>query len=516
MDWQRLDPRMIAVHASWLAAPAASFLLALLLSGGQLDLRGWLTLAGISLGFVVLVAAGIAGWAKTRYRITGEAVEVRTGVLTRKLRVVRLNRIRNVDLTASPVHRLFGVTTLRIGTAASTDEGSEVKLDALARPVARALRAELLAGVSRTAAQDPVVATMNPRWVRYAPLTFWVFGGMVLVLGVGYRALEAIGIEPWRLPVVQKLAVEFGSSALWLTIPLLFLASTLLGVLGALALYVEGWWNYRLEWVSESLLRVRRGLLTTRSVSIERRRLFGAVLREPLLLRFGGGAAVKAVAGGLGTEEQDSERSAVLPPAPRAEAVRVVAGVLRETVAPLEDAVLTGHPGVAFRRRIIRGLLLVTLPLLVVQGILGYLLTDVLLHLAWSTALASLPLVWWFARDAYRNLGHGLAGRYLLARCGTFSRDTAVLRRADVLSWTFSDTPFSRRAKVVTLTAAVATAAGGYHLPDLAADTAAGFAEQAAPGILTEFLDREGGREQLPAQFVDRGAGGPVGADRAG
>ncbi|WHT21070.1 PH domain-containing protein [Crossiella sp. CA-258035] len=515
MDWRKLDPRMIAVHTSWLAPPAASFLMALWISGGHLDLRGWLTLSGITLGFLAFTAAGVASWAKTRYRLTADAVEVRTGMFTRKLRTVRLNRIRNVDLTASPVHRLFGLTTLRIGTAGSTDLGSEVKLDALAAPVARALRAELLARATHTAAEDPVVSTINPRWLRYAPLTFWIFGGMVLVLGVGYRALEAIGIEAWRLPVVRRLAVEFGSSALWWTIPLAFLASTLLGVLGALALYVEGWWRYRLEWVSDSLLRVRRGLLTTRSVSIERCRLFGAVLREPLLLRFGGGAKVNAVAAGLGTEQQDSERSAVLPPAPRAEALRVVAGVLREPVSPLEDLVLTAHPKVAHRRRIVRGLLLVTLPLLVVPGVLGYLLTDVLLHLAWSTALASVPFVLWFARDAYRNLGHGLSGRYLVARSGTISRDTAALRRADVLSWTFADTPFSRRAGVVTLTAAVATVVGGYHVRDMAEADSAGFAERAVPGILTEFLDTDGSGEQLPAELVHCGAGGPVGADGA-
>ncbi|MGO1049270.1 PH domain-containing protein [Crossiella sp. CA198] len=515
MDWRRLDPRMIAVHSSWLAAPLGSFLLTLLISGGRLDLRSWLTLAGVTLGFLTFTTIGIATWAKTRYRLTADAVEVRTGMFIKTLRTVRLNRIRNVDLTASPVHRIFGVTTLRIGTAGSNDTGSEIKLDALSRADAQALRAELLAHVTRSAAQDPVVSAMNLRWLRYAPLTFWVFGGVVLVLGLGYRALEAIGIEAWRLPVVQQLAVEFGSSALWLTIPLVLLASTLLGVIGALGLYLENWWRYRLEWVSDHLLRVRRGLLTTRSVSIERNRLFGVLLREPLLLRAGGGATVKVVAGGLGNEEQDSARSAVLPPAPLTEALRVTAGVLREPVGPLVDPVLAGHPRVALRRRIVRGLLFVTAPLLVVQGILGWLLTDVLLHLAWSTALASLPFVLFFARDAYRNLGHGLSGAYLLARSGTFSRDTAALRRDDVLSWTFTDSPFARRAGVVTLTAAVATAAGGYRVPDMAAADSAGFADRAAPGILTEFLDRDADREQLPAEFLYCGASGPVGADGA-
>ncbi|WP_143342684.1 PH domain-containing protein, partial [Crossiella equi] len=482
---------------------------------GEVKAQALITLAAVGVVFVGYVGYSLIEWAKTYYRVTPEAVEVRTGLVIRRLRVLRLNRIRNVDLTASPLHRLAGVTTLRIGTTASTEQAKEVKLDGVPAALARTLRTELLAHTRRDAARDPLVSAWNPRWIRYAPLTFWVFGGVVIVSGAGYRALEVIGLEPWRIPVVRQLFSDFGASALWLTIPLALLALTLLGVLGAIALYVENWWRFRLEWQGEGLLRVRRGLFTTRSVSVERQRLFGVLLAEPLPLRAGGGASVRVVAGGLGNAEEERGRGSVLPPAPRAEAVRVTAGVLREP-SPVAGAELTPHPRVAFRRRVLRGLLSVTLPLLLVQGFLGWLLTDVLLHTAWSTALASVPFVLWLARDAYRSLGHGLAGPYLVTRSGTFSRDTVALRRTDVLAWTFSDTPFSRRAGVVTLTAAVATAAGGYAAPDLDAATAPAFAEEAVPGILTEFLAREGGlREEQPAQFVDRGAGGPVGADGA-
>ena len=46
-------------------------------------------------------------------------------------------RVRTVDLTASLIHRLLGLTTLRIGTGlASSDDGESLDLDGL--PVARA------------------------------------------------------------------------------------------------------------------------------------------------------------------------------------------------------------------------------------------------------------------------------------------------------------------------------------------------------------------------------------------
>src|SRR5205085_965125 len=147
-----------------------------------------------------------------------------------------------------------------------------------------------------------------------------------VVAGAVYRMLHGIGIEPWKIGLVQRAWAAFGSGMLWLTVPAALLGLIALGSAGALVLYVENWWNYRLEWTDAHTLRVSHGLLTPRSVTIERARLRGVLLREPLLLRAGGGALVRAVAGGLGDREENRRRSALLPPAPRAEAVRVAGG----------------------------------------------------------------------------------------------------------------------------------------------------------------------------------------------
>ncbi|MEU7186793.1 PH domain-containing protein [Streptomyces sp. NPDC045369] len=484
--WHRLDPRTLLVHCGWLAAPLGSLALTALATGGRIGTGAWITLASIAAGFAVLTLIGSVRWARTDYRVTHDSFEVRSGVLTRRLRSVPLHRIRTVDLTASPLHRLLGVTVLRAGTAGSADGSGDLSLEALTAADAERLRTVLLTRADvRATDEDPLVARINWRWLRYAPLTFWVIGGVFAAAGGAYHVLDGAGIEPWRLSVVRGAFDEFGARALWVTIPLALLAVIALGTVGALALYVEGWWKFRLEWTDARTLRVHRGLLTTRSVTIERARLRGVVLREPLLLRAGGGATVRAVAGGLGNKEENRKRSVILPPAPRAEAMRTASGTLR---AGLSDADLRGHPRAALRRRRMRGLLFVTVPGALALATLGVLLTPVLLHCAWVFALVSVPVVLWLARDAYRNLGHGLDGRHLVARSGTFSRDTVVLRRDAVAAWTFSSTPFSRRAGLVTLTAAVAAGEDGYHLRDIPADDAPALAAAAAPGILEEFL----------------------------
>ncbi|GAA2646011.1 PH domain-containing protein [Streptomyces lunalinharesii] len=504
--WRRLSPRTLLVHCGWLGAPLGSLALTALATGGRITGGAWVTLAAIAATFTVLTAVGLVRWARTDFRVTGESLDVRSGLLTRRLRSVPLHRIRTVDLTASPLHRLLGVTVLRAGTAGSGEGGGELALEALPVAEAERLRAELLARAATGAvAEDPVLARINWRWLRYAPLTFWVVGGVFVAGGSAYRALHEMGIEPWKLGFVRRAFEEFGNGMLWLTLPAALLAVIALGSVGALVLYVENWWNYRLEWADAGTLRVHRGLLTTRSVTVERARLRGVVVREPLLLRAGGGATVRAVAGGLGNKEENRKRSGLLPPAPRREAVRVAGGTLR---TPFPDPEVTGHqidgghhlaphPRAALRRRRMRGLLFAVLPGVALLAGLGAVFGPVLLHAAWIYAVLTTPAVLWLARDAYRNLGHGIVGEHLVVRSGTFSRDTLALRREAVAAWTFTTSPFTRRAGLVTLTAAVAAGEEGYRVPDLAAGAAPGFAATATPGILDEFLThpaRNGGR----------------------
>ncbi|MFF5131856.1 PH domain-containing protein [Streptomyces syringium] len=485
--WRSLDPRTLLVHCAWLAAPLGSLALTALATGGELDARGWITLGVIGVVFAVITTAGFVTWSRTRYRVTDDSLEVRTGLFTRRLRSVPLHRVRNVDLTANPVQRVLGLTVLRAGTAGSAGGRSELSLDALSRPEAVRLRAELLARAGAVSAQDPVLATADLRRLRYAPLTFWVFGGVFAASGAVWRVFDGIGIKPWRIGIVRRSFEEFGHSALWLTVPAALLAVVVTGVIGSVLLYAENWGRYRLEWTDRATLGVRHGLLTTRSVSIERARLRGVALREPLLLRAGGGASVRAVAGGLGNREENRKRSAVLPPASRAEALRVCAGVLGEEV---KTDGLRPHPRAALRRRVVRALTWSVLPPTVALAVLGWLLTPVLLYCAVAYALLATPVACALARDAYRALGHAVRGRHLVVRSGTFGRETVTLRRDAVLAWTFSDTPFSRRSGLVTVTAGVAAGEDGYRIRDMSAREAAEFADTATPGIVTEFLDR--------------------------
>ena len=96
------------------------------------------------------------------------------------------------------------------------------------------------------------------------------------------------------------------------------------------------------------------------------------------------------------------------------------------------------------------------------------------------------------ALDAYRSLGHGISGGYLVARSGTVRRATVALQRGGVIGWVVKQSVFQRRAGVLTLTATTAAGAGAYAVLDADASEGLGFAADAVPGLLEPFLLRDG------------------------
>ncbi|MDT0450380.1 PH domain-containing protein [Streptomyces hesseae] len=436
-----------------------------------------------------------------------------SGWFGRRRRIVPLSRVESVALRRGPLLRRYGLAVVTVATG--SDAGA-VRIAGVSDTAARRLTARIEAAIAH---REPavshaeegrgakVLAVASARRLRYAPLTFWVWGGVLVAGGTVWRVLNALGVKPWRIGIFRRLWAGYGAGAPWLAALLGLAAVTLLGVAGALVVHAGTWWRYRLERTPSGGLDVRRGLFATSVVSIEADRLCGVALREPLLLRAGGGASVRAVAGGLGDRERNRKRSVVLPPAPRAEALRVCAEVLGVRAEVLGtggvieagDAPRTGElsgalrpaPRVALRRRLVGALGWGVLPVALVLVGLGWLLDlPVLLWCAAGWVAVASPVVCALAWDAYRALGYAVRGRHLVVRSGTFGRETVALDRSSVQGWTFTDTPFALRADVATLTAAVPAGEDGYRIRDIPAAEAAKFAEFAAPGIVREFLIR--------------------------
>lgn len=481
-DWQRLDPRMLLVHPVRETLKFLPVLLGVFLAGSASGGRGWQALA-----IVVPIAVGLLRYLTTRYRIGDGRIELRRGLVERHVLSTPVDRVRTVDLTASPIHRILGLVTVRIGTGtASTSADEQLDLDGLPAARARSLREELLrAAPAAVPSLDPTdgpsdgspaapAVTFDPRWARFAPLTSTGVVVMVGLLGAavqlldGSGGLDALDTSSWadRVAGVPVLV----AAALGLLV--LVVATSALAVGG----YLVAHWGFTLGHADRAW-HVRRGLLTTRETSLDDERVAGVTIGEPLGLRAARGGRLAAIVTGLGGQESSSM---LVPPAPRAvvdTAARAVLGV----AGPV-DAPLVRHGRAAARRRWTRALG----PALVVTAVSLVLVS----RSPWWLVLAVLaPVVAaLLAADRVRSLGHRLVEGYVVSRSGSLYRRRDALAADAVIGWNLRATWFQRRAGLVTL---VATTAGGRQsvpVLDVPEPTAVELAAAAAPGLVEQFL----------------------------
>ncbi|MGQ0840867.1 PH domain-containing protein [Actinokineospora sp.] len=488
-QWQRYDRRTLWLTALYLVGfvvlAGTPTTIALLYT----DLPGWMLALIVGGGAVVLIGGGVlidlVRWWYAEYRLTDQRVEYRFTLLFRTHKSVPRDRVRTVDTNATIAHRVLGLVRVKIGTGQQNMAGEVITLDPVSRATAEKLRTALLHRDATDEDDEQTLASMRWSWLRYAPISVTTPILGAAAFGAALQIADWFNLQGAAIDFVRGI---FRDLPLPQLLGLLVAVGLLLGVIGSLGLWVELWWSYRLTRESGTLL-VRRGLLTTRSLSVEERRLRGVELVEPLGARLSGAARVDAVASGLRTriEEERNDPRTLLPVAPRAVAHAVAAAILREDITPTESVRLVAHPRVARRRRLVwavsavaggSGLL----------ALLGVLLTDVLLHLAWISAAVGLPIAVALALDAYRNLGHGITGRYLVARRGSVRRSTVALVRDGVIGWTVTSSPMQRRAGLVTLAATSAAGTGAYLIPDVDEGEGLAFADTAVPDVLAQFL----------------------------
>ncbi|TQS25813.1 PH domain-containing protein [Microbispora sp. KK1-11] len=510
--WRRLSPRMLVIHPFQEVVRAAPALLGLLVAGSSSGGKGHLwSVAGVAL----MVVLGMLRWFTTTYRITPEHVQVRRGLLTRKVVTVPRDRVRTVDVTSHVLHRVLGLARVEVGTGTSErrHEG-RLKLDALTAAEAARLRVELLhrspaAAVAATAsptasptaapvappagstpAAETELARMRPEWVRFGPFTMSGLVTVGVVAGFVSRLVSEGNVDLGRVGPVQETLRWFTAMSLPLEIATVVLVLVVFVSVASTLGYVLAFGNFRLTRHAEGTLHVTRGLLTTRATTIEERRLRGVEVSEPLLLRAVRGARLSAVTTGL-RSAQGSQRggSMLLPPAPRADAVSVARLVLpRASAIPEASPVtagLTTHGPAALRRRFTRAY---GVHALVLAALLALWWWAGLPSWTWLTTAALLPLTALLAADRYRSLGHALTSGYLVTRWGSLARRRVALECDGVIGWNIERSFFQRRARLATLTATTAAGKQGYQVRDVDLAEALRLAAAGTPGLLDPFL----------------------------
>ncbi|MCF2571571.1 PH domain-containing protein [Brevibacterium sp. UCMA 11754] len=122
--------------------------------GVDLGFAGWLRthplviLGGVGGIVLILLITALFSWLAWRvmgYRIDSESIYYRRGLLSKKLRKARLDRVQSIDLQQKLLPRLLGMAELVFDVAGGTD--SNISLKYLSKKRAEGLRDELLAAV---------------------------------------------------------------------------------------------------------------------------------------------------------------------------------------------------------------------------------------------------------------------------------------------------------------------------------------------------------------------------------
>lgn len=545
-DWQGLHP--LSVWAS--AAVVGVFLVPSAIVGTVV-----LAVAGEPLWALLPVPAALVFIAlmtyldmlrlrATRYRVTAERMEMRSGIIAKSYRSMPRERVRSVDVAAPIYVRIFGLCSVTVGTGEKVGAGSDqLQLLYVTAEQGEWLRRDLL----RRGAPAPAAATgeageavgggadgdgetelsrLDRRWFAYAPATTATLGvGLGAIAGLVGLNAQTGGVgwdwvsERANLPSVEEVS-SFVMAQVLIVVPLTLLALLVSGVVVLTAVAVETWWDYRLTREADGTVRLRRGLLTSVSLSVEGRRLNGVTLHEPYVLRLSGGADVRAVATGLAAadDQKTSAKSRLSPSMPRERAKKLAADLMRTPDSPL-DVALAAHPRAALRRRFTRATVVTVLGA-VLSGALAWLHT--LVTAAWwdvvhevereiipvplATGTVEVTPVWgwavlaaviaavafWYAVGSYRGLGHGLHPRYLVVRKGMAVRDTVTLERSAVIGWRINRSPFQRRLGLADVAATTAAGQGMYAARDVGLGQGLAWADDAVPGLLEPFLVRGG------------------------
>ena len=399
---------------------------------------------------VLGTVAGFLRWLRFTYSFDGRRLVIDEGVLTRKQRIVPLDRIQQVELITKFRHRLFGVTVLRVDTAGG---GGAAEIDLSVVSVAEASRLRTLLRGSddlngsslRPGADGADAAAPAPE----EPLVTIGVGRLAVAGMTGAEMAVMLTILFWLFQVVDDLPASFVSDvADEVAAP-----SSVGGFASAAAVLLVLWFGlaagasilknfgFTMRRAGDDL-RIGRGLFDRREGSMPIPRLQVARVQATVVRRALGLVEVVLQSAGQATDNAGGVSRIAVPILPADLAPPLLAQLL--PAPPPDPSTYVGAPPAAGRRAILRRVLPVALVVAVAFafGRSGWVVAAGLVAVVLAAVAGEL---------AYRGLAHAWEREILVARAGGLARETVVVPAAKAQSTRLRTTPFQRRAGLATL-----------------------------------------------------------------
>jgi putative membrane protein len=295
---------------------------------------GWVLL-GVVVVLVVLIGLFYLSWRMHEFRVTGEIVEVRSGVLFRTNRKARLDRIQGINISRPLIPRIFGTAKLEIAQAGND---ANVQLAYLGVTAADDLRQRILVLASGAKDDD----RDGPRRVSNGVLQDRVDEIFSPELDpAAVRATRIVKVHPGRL--IASMLLSGTTVFILLAVAAMIVSVALTGEYGILfGLFpaVIGAGSYYVRKFSRSLqytiaetrdgIRIGFGLVSTSNETLPPGRIHAVSVAQPLLWRPFGWWDVRinrATNAGNGASSNQQVSSIVLPVG-TARDVREVLGII--------------------------------------------------------------------------------------------------------------------------------------------------------------------------------------------
>lgn len=404
-------------------------------------------------GLGVLVA--VFRYFSTRFVVYGGNLVIKTGLIQRQTRTIPLDRIQNINIKQTLVHRALGVVDLQIETAAGA--GVEANLSALGAEEAEMLRRELRSETSAVGAFElpvhrPAIYEVPARDLAIQGLTENRAGAIVAsVLGVGFVVDDTV--ENLTEAAIRTFERSFGMrpEQLWILFLLAGAGLLLVGWVFGLVWTIFRYHGFR---ITEEDGRIVRdfGLATKIRMAIPLPRVQTIRIDASWPRRKLGYCTIEAASAGSSpnaqAEQQGAGKAALVPIIP----ISAMPALVRRVFPRFDPA------GTAWRR---------VSPLAIRRGFFGYFWFLLALQ-----AMLAAGTTWWvmagvpitiglslvLARARYRVTRFAHQDGLLLSESGLWVRRMWVIPEAKIQFVFVQQSPFQARLGLGSV--AVSTAGG--------------------------------------------------------
>lgn len=456
----------------------------------------WIRLALVAAVLLLLGAYSVFRWMHRRFSIEGGILHFQDGVFIRKSREIPISAIQTVNLSRSPLQRLFGTTEIKVDTGHVGGNEAEVtvivsmsraiELEAMlagehrsefrsehrsdfqseqriGRRSASLSETGLPAGAVEKNPSDVELSVGSPRENEKrasAPrFSHTVTSGSLLMAGITSNAVFAgiaLLVSAWSMldDLVGSLFPHLGEElvigaenafraqqqmgALILFILVLICGYAVVSSCAAAIGFLIRWYGFRVE-RDEDTLHLSFGLISLKQYHLPIQRIHVVHIRQTPMRRLLGTCSVHVESAGYGNEK--GEVNLLIPYMRQCDAADLISRMLPDLSA---NPQWIHPPKRALRRFLLQYLFL---PLGVALPI-----TFLVPHGMWS--LAALPIITLAAFLNYRTTGCSLDGQVLSLQRGGFWTTHTRIRLRGIQAITAESSGFLRRARLFSLTVA--------------------------------------------------------------